>query len=392
MNTLFLDPVGGIAGDMTVAALLDLGVSLDTVQDALAQLPVSGIEVAQACCTRGPFAAQHFSVSCTVASPPHRQWSDIRTMLVEAELADGVRRRALAVFTKLAEAEAHVHGTSIESVHFHEVGAWDSIADIVGVAACLDALGVDTIVARPPPLATGSVQTAHGDMPLPAPATVALLEGWPVRPGPQGSECTTPTGAAILAALAAPGPMPHMTVRASGVGAGTRDRPDVPNVVRAILGEASVDGSAESVLVIEAQMDDMTGEHLPPLLEALLDAGAVDAFAQPVLMKKGRTGLLVTALAPGSAATAVEHAMLRNGTTFGVRRSTAARTVLNRWHEPVSTPWGEVRIKVGALDGEVLQSAPEYEDVRRVARSSGRPTIEVHAAALTAWRIQKDTP
>jgi uncharacterized protein (TIGR00299 family) protein len=390
MSVLFLDPVGGIAGDMTVAALLDLGADLAVIRKALAQLPVEGIEIDASECKRGPFSARRFTVACAEPGPHHRHWSDIRKMLTAADLSEGVMDRALRVFQRLAEAEARVHGIAVEEVHFHEVGAWDSIADIVGVAAALDDLGITEIIARPPPLSTGTIQTAHGAMPLPAPATVVLLEGWPVRPGPHGEECTTPTGAAILAALAQPGPMPAMIVRASGMGAGTRDPADRPNVLRAVLGERTADATPTTVHIIEAQMDDMSGEHLPPLIDALLAAGAVDAFARSVLMKKGRTGLLVTALAPEAHIEAVEHAMLRHGTTFGVRRTVAARTVLERWHDTVTTPWGDVRIKVGALDGEILQSAPEYEDVQRIASQAGRPTLEVHAAALAAWRTAED--
>ena len=213
-----------------------------------------------------------------------------------------------------------------------------------------------------------------------------------MRSGLEGLESTTPTGAAIVTALGRPGSLPTMVLKGIGVGAGTRDSSEQPNVVRAFLGTTDAgDRPPGEVIELRAQMDDMSGEHLPPLLRALLQAGALDAYAQPILMKKGRAGLLVTALAAPEHTTAVEQAMLRHGTTFGVRRTPADRTVLDRWHDTVGTPWGDVRVKVGALDGEVLHASPEYEDVQQVADAAGRTTIEVHSAALSAWRQSQET-
>jgi uncharacterized protein (TIGR00299 family) protein len=393
MRTLFLDPVGGLAGDMITAALIDLGAPLSAIQTAIAALPVDGIEVHTEACMRGPFAATQFFVAAQGEAHHHRSWLDIRAMLEAAPLAPGVAERAIKVFQALAQAEAEVHGTTVEQVHFHEVGAWDSIADIVGASAALTALDVGQLVCGPPPLGSGSIQTAHGAMPLPAPATLSLLAGWPVRPGPEGVESTTPTGAAIVTALGSPGTMPAMVLERTGTGAGTRDPADQANVVRAVLSaHAQTDRPPAQVLELCAQMDDMSGEHLPPLIQALLDAGAVDAYAQPILMKKGRAGLLVTALSAPDQAAAVEVAMLRHGSTFGVRRKPADRTCLDRWHETVITPWGEVRVKIGALQGEILHAAPEYEDVQRVASAAGQSTIEVHSAALSAWRQTQETP
>lgn len=306
-------------------------------------------------------------------------------MLLDAELPERARARALAVFTRLAEAEARVHGMAVEDVAFHEVGAVDSIVDIVSAALLLEQLGVDRLVVSALPVAGGTIRTAHGVTPLPAPATLELLRGWPVVPGPPGREHVTPTGAAIAAALAEPGPMPAMRLLGVGHGAGTRDPADVPNVVRVVLGEESAPSSPEEVVVLEAQMDDLPGEHLPALLEALLAAGALDAFAAQILMKKGRPGLLVQALATPSGSAAVELALLRHGSTFGVRRHTARRRVLDRRHVPVTTPWGEVRIKLGILDGELLRAAPEHEDVAALARAAGVPVPRVYAAAVRAF-------
>jgi uncharacterized protein (TIGR00299 family) protein len=386
-RTLHLEPVGGIAGDMLCAALIDLGAELAPIQEALAALPVDGLSVSTEAVTRGPFAALQFHVQAPSEHHPHRTWKTIRNMLNSAVLPDRARERALGVFGKLAQAEATVHGTDIDDVHFHEVGAWDSIADIVGACLALDALDIEVIVSTPPPVSTGQIHSAHGVMALPAPATMKLLEGWPIRTGPEGRECTTPTGAAFLSALATPGALPSMHVIATGVGAGTRNPDDLPNVLRATLGEQS---ATDSIEVLEAQMDDLTGEHLPPLIEALLTAGALDAYATQILMKKGRSGLLVTALAMESTAEDVAHTMLRHGSTFGVRRHTSTRFILDRWHETVETSWGTVRIKIGALGTEILHAAPEFEDVLHIAQSNGQPVPVVHAAALTAWHTQKE--
>jgi uncharacterized protein (TIGR00299 family) protein len=383
---LFLDPVGGIAGDMLCAALIELGADLASIQAALEGLAIPGLSVSTQAVLRGPFAATQFLVQCDTVDHPHRSWATIRAMLEGSALTQGAKTRSLAVFERIARAEADVHGCDIDEVHFHEIGAWDSIADIVGASVALDSLDVTQIIANPPPLSTGTIQSAHGAMPLPAPATLKLLEGWPVRSGPVGRECTTPTGAAFLAALAQPGSLPSMTIEATGIGAGSRDPADLPNILRATMGQPTQASSPRVIEVLEAQMDDLTGEHLPPLIDALLAAGAVDAYATAVLMKKGRTGLLVTALATPEHSDGVAEAMLRHGSTFGVRRSTAERTVLDRWFDSAETPWGTVRIKIGALNGEVLHAAPEYEDVLRIATETKQAVPQVHAAALAAWR------
>lgn len=419
MKILYIDPFAGIAGDMFCAALLHLGVPLDALLAPLKALPLDGYTISTHATVRGAFAATRFEVhqdnpehdhshshshdhghghdhSHDHVGPeawpgqPDRRWSTIRKMLEDAPIAAGVRRRALAVFAALARAEAKVHGTTVEDVHFHEVGAVDSIVDIVAACAGLEALGVERIISGPPPLSGGEIRGAHGRIPLPAPATLEILSGWPVIAGAHNREEVTPTGAAILAALAEPGSFPAMTVRATGYGAGKWDPKDKANVVRLVLGEARVADSARTVAVLQAQMDDLTGEHLPPLLSALLEAGAVDAYASPVLMKKGRSGLLVTALAPEQASAAVEEALLRHGTTFGVRRTTAQRRVLDRRHETVLTEWGPVRVKLGQLGDEVLHASPEHEDVQARAAAAGVAVPRVYAAAVAAWHTGRE--
>ena len=234
-------------------------------------------------------------------------------------------------------------------------------------------------------IGSGSTQSQHGRIPLPAPATVELLLGFPVEPGPAGRELVTPTGAALLAALARPGRPPAQRLVAQGYGAGTRDPKDRPNVVRALLGEPQAPAqSPERVSVIEAQMDDLTGEHLPPLLDALLAAGALDALALPCLMKKGRPGLLVQVLCRPDDREALGRVLLRHGSSFGLRHHDCDRVVLDRWHGTAQTPWGPVRVKVGALDGEILHLSPEFADVQSVAQAAGQPVPRVHWAAVRA--------
>lgn len=425
-RVLYIDPFAGAAGDMLTAALIDLGARLDDIQEALLALPLRGYALEAPRALRGPFSATRFIVSPVASASdlpaatepegahdhghghshdhghghghlhahiqldpwpdqPHRSWRGIRQMLLQSALPERARDRALAAFTRLAEAEAHVHGVPVEDVEFHEVGAVDSIVDIVAAAVGLELLGVDRLVSGPLPMGSGMITTAHGRTPLPAPATLQILVGFPVVPGPPGREHVTPTGAALIAALAEPGPMPAMTVLGVGHGAGTRDPADVPNVLRVVLGQERRPDSPDRVVSVEAQMDDLSGEHLPPLIEALLEAGALDAYATPVLMKKGRTGLLVTALASPPLADAVEIALLRHGSTFGVRRQVMDRRVLDREHVTVRTPYGPARIKLGRLDGALVHAAPEFEDVRALARSAGVPVPVVHAAVLRAY-------
>ena len=435
-RVLYLDPFAGIAGDMLIAALLALGGDLAALRAALLALDLRGYQIRAEAVFRGPFAATRFVVEPDGAAPPsdahdhshghshshghghdhshshshsllqipvadgersplpapdpwagqpNRGWAQIRAMIGAAALPPRAKARALAVFGRLAEAEGAVHGVPPDEVWFHEVGAVDSIVDIVGACLLLEQLDVDQIVCAPLPMGSGRIHTAHGWIPVPAPATLEVLRGWPVFSGPAGREHVTPTGAALVAALASPGAFPSMVIERSGYGAGTRDPADHPNVVRAVLGRPIDATSPERVTVLEAQMDDLSGEHAPPLLDALFAAGALDAYVAPVLMKKGRPGMLVTALATPARAAEVERALLRHGSTFGVRRQTADRRVLSRRHVAVETRYGPVRIKLGLLDGDVVHAAPEFEDVAAAAKAHQVPVPRVHAAAIAAW-------
>ncbi|MBN1336011.1 MAG: nickel pincer cofactor biosynthesis protein LarC [Deltaproteobacteria bacterium] len=380
---IFLDIQAGCSGDMLVGALLDLGAPLDDVRRALEGL--GPIQVAEETVQRGALAARRFVVRDPTSPHTHRTHADVAASIEAAPLPPRVRERALGTFARLAEAEGRVHGVPPERVTFHEVGAIDSIADVVGACAALESLGVDRIVAGPVPLSGGTVLTQHGRLPLPAPATLHLLEGWPVCAGPGPGEHVTPTGAALLAALAVPGEPPAMVLRRTGTGAGSREDGPLPNVLRALLGEVPPDGlEGDEVAVLETQVDDLPGAFVPPILEACLAAGALDVFATPVLMKKGRPGLLLTALASPGDVDSVARILLGHGSTLGVRVRYQARRILDRRFRTVATPYGPVRVKEALLPGAPPRPAPEYEDCALRAREHGVPVWEVHRAALAA--------
>ncbi len=391
MKTLWIDASNGVAGDMLLGALLDAGGDVDGLNRALAPL---GAAVTVRRVQRGAFSAlkvevvgveeathdhQHSHEHSHGHSHEHVTWASLRTRLKGHE-------RALQVFQLLAEAEAKVHGVPVDEVAFHEVGALDSVGDIVGTCWLLDQLGVDRIVATAPPMGHGFVHTQHGRMALPAPATVACLRGWPLPRDERSGELTTPTGAAVLAALARCGHMPAMRTTATGFGAGTRDPEGWSNTVRVVLGKAEegLDPTPGRVVELQAQVDDMSGEWLPPLLDRLFEAGALDAFATSVLMKKGRPGLLITVIGAIEDQSALEECLLRHSSTFGVRARACTRRVLERSLDRVQTAYGPIRVKLGMLEGEVLHRVPEHQDCLDASRAHDVSLAEVHRAVLAA--------
>ena len=380
MKILYFDCFAGIAGDMTVAALLDLGVPFQVVQEAVASLPLphSSYSLAAEKTSRKGIAATRFVVRVE-EHQPHRHYAGIAAMIEESPLAPGVKEKAQRVFFRLAEAEAKVHGVEIGRVHFHEVGGVDSIADIVAAAAAIDYLGVDAIHASPLPLGSGFVESAHGLLPVPAPATAELLRGIPVHGAAGAGERVTPTGAAIVAALATGfGPAPAMTVAGTGCGAGTRDFDDLPNILRVFLGESGAGLDRDEVQVLETHIDDMNPEVLGYVLERLFDEGALDAALSPLQMKKSRPGVRLTVVAPPERLEGLAGLILRETTAIGVRTYPARRFKLRREIEERQTSLGPVRVKL-LRDGETLvRIAPEYEECRRIAAERGMPLVEVY--------------
>jgi uncharacterized protein (TIGR00299 family) protein len=316
----------------------------------------------------------------------HTHWSEIRAML-KANLSGDVLARAMAIFERVAVVEAKLHGNSVEDVAFHEIGAVDSIVDIVGAAAGLAWLAPTQVTARRVPLGGGTVKTAHGVLPVPAPATLEILQGADVEAGtPEEGELTTPTGAAILAATVKQyGPMPPAEVRGVGWGAGDRELNDRPNLLRVVVGRAVAQTRAGECVVVEANIDDMNPELTDAVFDALFMAGALDVWVQPITMKKGRPALQLSALCEPAARDAVSAALLAESTTIGVRHRTVERTVLPRRIVEVDTPWGRVKVKLAGPEGAPLNVAPEYEDCRRLARAAGVPVKRVYLAALAAY-------
>lgn len=423
---LHLEPTSGIAGDMAVAALVDAGVPARVVTDAVARLDVRGLRVGFERRQRGAYVGRGFVVRWPEAGKKrrraagrpnddhdhdhdhdhphshdhdhqtddhhhdaavgreHRDYGEIRRLIKRADLDADVAALAGDMFARIAAVEAALHGSPVDRVTFHEVGAYDSIADIVGVAAAIAWLRPASIGSLPPVVGTGQVRTAHGLVAVPAPATAALLRGSPIVPEGAG-ELTTPTGAVILAAVVDSfGPPPPMRLRAVGYGAGTRELADRPNVLRVMLGEplGQADAPAAPALaLLEANLDDMNPQLLSPLYDALLAAGAVDVWSASILMKKGRPATTVSALVTPGARAAVQRAFFLNSTTLGLRARPVDRVTLARSFVTAQTPYGAVRIKVAGLNGEVIGAHPEFEDCRRLAAKAKVPVRAVMAAA-----------
>lgn len=388
---LHLDLVGGIAGDMTVAALIDLGADETELRRRLeaSGLPFSALAVERV--WRGGIAGLHVAVA-PETDPPHRDWGAIRALLEQAVLPAGARTRALDVFARLAAAEAETHGCAPEEVHFHEVGSMDSIVDIAGASLALDLLEIESASCSAVPICPGAQgRMAHGELPLPAPATARLLRGFRLRPIPGALETVTPTGAALLASLCPDGggEMPELTLLATGTGLGTAELEGRPNALRALLGETTPAADtpradARGAVVIEANLDDMDPRLYGEASARLFEAGALDVALLPLQMKKHRPGTLLQVICRPELEGVLSGVILRETTTLGVRSHDVRRTELARRHETVATPYGEVRLKLGLLGDECLNVAPEYEDCVARAREHGVPVKTVLAAALAA--------
>ena len=382
MNVAHFDCFSGISGDMVLGAVLDAGVSVEAIRRALDSLglPIT-LEVERV--KRCGFAA----TKATVTAPDQEDYRflpDIEALLAKATLTPKQRNLATLIFRNIASAEAAAHGMSVDRVHFHEVGALDSIADVVGAAVGLDLLGVERFTSSPVPTGTGTVKAAHGIMPVPTPGTLELLRGVPLAASTVEFELTTPTGAAILTTVAADYvASPAMTVERVGSGAGTKDFIDRPNILRLLVGTSEPDRQrgrdVDTVMVLETNLDDIAPEVIGYCTERLFAAGALDVFVVQGQMKKGRPGFMLSIICHPATVEEMEAILFRETATFGIRRHVAERTKLHREVIEVETPWGAVKAKRGWRDGfEVL--TPEYEDCARVAREHSIPLREVYAA------------
>jgi pyridinium-3,5-bisthiocarboxylic acid mononucleotide nickel chelatase len=380
---LIFDPFAGVSGDMTVAALLDLGLPLEWLQGFVAGLGLGDIRVGAEKVSRKGIACTRLLLELP-HEHAHRHLHHVVKIIEGTGVAPEVRDRAIQTFTLLAEAEAEVHGTTKERVHFHEVGALDAIVDILSAVAGVHELGVTEVYTRPVALGRGWVDMAHGHFPVPPPAVLKLLNGVPVRDPDFEGECTTPTGAALVAALSGGRAAPAtFTPLANGFGAGTRDPEDRPNCLRLVLIEPAKDGAGDGVLVVQCDVDDLPPEYVPTLMEAVLAAGAVDCTATPTVMKKGRPGLRVEALAPPSRLDAVTGALFHAGSSIGVRWWPAERIALARRVETVLWRGEEIRVKRSALPGGGERAKPEFEDVARAAGRLGMTPLAAYRAMLS---------
>lgn len=380
----WVDATAGAAGDMLLGALIDAGADLDRVVNAVGAVLPQPVELRVERVSRAGLSGLLVHVDTDPEAHPRRAWQDLRRLIDQAELDDAVRGNVLRVFTRLAQAEARVHGVDPDDVHFHEVGAWDSVADVVGVCAALAELEVDSLSCSVVELGSGGVASAHGRLPVPVPAVLRLVEGFTAT-GRLVGECTTPTGAALLTGLStSQGGLPSMLVRTSGVGAGSRDPDDRPNVVRVVLGETAPQPVAGTLVVLETNVDDLDPRVWPGVLDALLAAGAADAWLTPILMKKGRPAHTLHVLAPLDLNAALRDLLFRLTPTLGVREHPVSRTALDRRWVTIYVSTRPVRVKVVVVASRIVTATPEFEDVRTVARETGCPEREVLAAALVA--------
>jgi len=395
LATFYFDCFSGASGDMILGALIDLGLPMPALRDALGSLAIEYGQVTAERVTRAGVAATKFRLIEGATDPSaggshkHHHLNHIVAAINRSSLSESGRARAVQLFERLAQAEAAIHGTPIERVHLHEVGALDSIIDIVGAVFGFEWFGITDVVASPLNVGGGTVTCAHGVFPVPAPATARLLEGIPVY-GNGTMELVTPTGALLITGYAREfGPLPAMRIDRTGYGAGDRDPKETPNVLRVMHGERVTKSVDESVVQIECEIDDMNPQLFGPLMDRLGEAGALDVFYAPVQMKKNRPGTLVTVIAAPDQRESITGVLFTHTTTIGVRYQEMRRDTLDRKVVSVETPLGPLRVKVAGRDGRVLNAAAEFEDCARVAGERGLPIKEVQAIAMRAWLDQK---
>jgi uncharacterized protein (TIGR00299 family) protein len=386
------DCFSGISGDMVLGAVIDAGVPPEAIRSALDSLglPIK-LEVEKV--KRCGFAATKATIEAA-DQEDYRFLPDVEAILAKGNLAPNQLALARKIFHKVAVAEATVHGMPLERVHFHEVGALDSIADIVGAAVGLDLLGVERFTSSPVPTGSGTVKCAHGIMPVPTPGTAELLKGVPLAPSVIKTELTTPTGAAILTAVVTEYTRtPVLTIERIGHGSGTKDFIEQPNILRLLIGTTSAGhtGEVDTVTLLETNLDDVPAELIGYCTERLFAAGALDVFTAPIQMKKNRPGVLLSVICEGARAAELEAIVFRETGTFGIRRTTATRAKLQREAVTVQTPWGPVRAKRGWRGGFAVLT-PEYEDCARIARTSGVPLRDVYAAVCTGTPVGPQDP
>ncbi|MGY4111910.1 nickel pincer cofactor biosynthesis protein LarC [Aeribacillus sp. SP014] len=416
MKVLYLDCFSGISGDMMVGALVDAGVSMERIETELKKLPFSGYKLQWSkVVKKGIYATKmdvilddnfehehevhshHHDSLNSSATHSHRHYAHIVETINQSELHPEVKKRSQQIFHSIAAAESKIHHIPVEKVHFHEVGAIDSIVDIVATAVALEELKIDRIISSPVPVGSGYIHCAHGTYPVPSPATLEILRNVPIKTSNLPFELTTPTGAGIVKSqVASFGPIPAMTISSVGYGAGTRDLPNQPNVLRVVVGEMVNHllecepllplQQQEVIYILECHVDDMSGEVLGYVMEGLFQMGAVDVFYTPIFMKKNRPGVLLTVLASANSVEECEQFILIETTTLGVRKNVCTRSILGRKSVSVSTPYGNIRLKQAIQNGKIIRQVPEYEDVKKAATDYKVPFLEAYVAAMEIAR------
>jgi pyridinium-3,5-bisthiocarboxylic acid mononucleotide nickel chelatase len=378
VKVAYFDTISGISGDMALAALVSAGVPFDELVEELHKLPLEGYELSARHVQRNAIDALHIDVTVVQQPKYHRHLHNILEIIDRSTLTEGACDRARAIFRVLAEAEARVHNNSVERIHFHEVGALDSLIDIVGVAICLDRLGVECVYSSPVRIGSaGLIQTQHGTMPTPAPATAELLKGYPVVLTGIPEELATPTGAAIIKALSSGVLRDEVfQIDAIGYGAGTREFPGLPNLLRVMLGTLPDIAEVDEMVIVETNIDDMNPQLYPVIIEKLLAAGANDAFLTPIIMKKGRPGIILSVIAPHHCVNTLSDLILRETSSIGVRTYPAHRIKLQRREVELQTPFGPVKAKAVLRGGREIVT-PEFEECRRIADQKGMSIVEV---------------
>jgi len=384
MKTLYFDCFSGASGNMILGGLIELGVDADVLRSELAKLNLEGIELVIEKVDRSGINSTHVEVKYP-HEHVHRHLKDIVKIIADSSLAETVKQRAIAIFTRLAEAEAKVHGIPVERVHFHEVGALDAIVDIVGACIGFEMLGIERFVSSALNLGSGTVEIAHGKFPVPPPAVAELVRGIPVYSSEGTGELVTPTGAAIITTICdSYGVLPQISLEQVGYGAGTRETKGSPNAIRLMLGETAGDhlvskGKHESLVLLESNIDDASPQTLAFAMEKAFELNALDCWFTPIQMKKNRPATLFTVLCERAEVERIQEMLFRETTTIGIRRREVERASLDRTVETISTPFGDVRVKASVLDGEVLTRKVEFDDLKQIAEATGEPLRQISA-------------
>ncbi len=390
MKTAYLDCFSGISGDMFLGALLDAGLPFDELKNAIQALPLDGYSIDMAREKKNELISTRFMVNLEGERHEHRGLKDIKEIILGSGLSNEVKGRSIRIFESIAWVEGEIHDRSPDEIHFHEVGAVDSIIDIVGAVFGIEFLDITTVASSALPLGSGFAETGHGRIPIPAPATIALLKGIPVYDSGLRHELVTPTGAALVRELAGSfGSMPPMTVDSVGYGSGSRDLPDRPNLFRIIIGDSQYENQVETVAVLEANLDDYNPEWLPFLMDKLFKAGALDVVFCPIQMKKNRPGIQIQIMGRPEQKDELMDILFRESSTLGIRFRYSQRRVLERSQIEIESPWGKIEVKeVSRPDGSSY-ILPEYEICKKIAEKNGLPLKEIYYWVMSVNRTKK---